>query len=161
LKHSSIVTLTICTHGTEGDAHWISTNSEARTGNYSIQPGNIGDNQSFTLEINLDLLSDTSIEFDFKASSGVLKWTYQSNKSTIGKSPGIWFDNIYFPGNSVNLTSIKTDESKPFTFDLFHNYPNPFNLNTLLKYSLTTQSRVKLSLYDFTGWIVKDLFLGL
>ena len=179
---------------TYGDAPWTITNSQAQTGNYSIQPGNIGANQSSTLEINLDLPSDTSFEFAVKASTGiysylsfyidttisgiyygfsdwtfysynisagkhVLKWIFQNSNST-SKSPGIWLDNIFFPENSVNLTSVKTDESKPLKFNLFQNYPNPFNPNTLLKFSLAAESQVKFIIYDITGRKVKDLFIG-
>ncbi len=178
---------------TYGDAPWTLTNAEAQTGNYSIQPGNIGADQSSTLEINLDLPSDTSFEFAVKASSDffnylsfyidstisglyyfsewtfysykitagkhVLKWIYQSLNSS-RKSPGIWLDNIFFPENSVNLTSVKADESKPLTFNLFQNYPNPFNPNTLIKYSLASESQVKIIIYDITGRKVKELFIG-
>ena len=89
-----------------------------------------------------------------------MKWTYQSLVSTVNQSPRIWLDNIFFPENSVNLTSVKTDESKPLTFNLFQNYPNPFNPNTLIKYSLASESHVKLTIYDITGRKVKDLFIG-
>ena len=191
-EHSNLIDL--FPWKTYGDAPWTITNAEAQTGNYSIQPGNIRANQSSTLEISLDLPSDTSFEFAVKALSSffnylsfyidttlsgiyayndwnfysynlkagkhVLKWTYQSLVSTVNQSPGIWLDNIFFPENSVNLTSVKTDESKPLTFNLFQNYPNPFNPNTLIKYSLASESQVKLTIYDITGRKVKDLFIG-
>ena len=177
-----------------GDAPWTITNAEAQTGNYSIQPGNIGANQSSTLEITLDLPSDTSFEFAVKALSSffnylsfyidstlsgiyayndwnfysynltagihVLRWIYQSFESTVNQSSGIWLDNIFFPENSVNFTSVKADKTEPLKFNLFQNYPNPFNPNTLIKYSLAFESQVKLIIYDIIGRKVKDLFIG-
>ena len=64
-EHSNLIDL--FPWKTYGDAPWTITNAEAQTGNYSIQPGNIGANQSSTLEISLDLPSDTSFEFAVKA----------------------------------------------------------------------------------------------
>ena len=130
-----------------------------------------------TLEISLDLPSDSTIEFAVKtrtslleflefyidttlsaaynnftdwnfysyslpAGKHVLKWVYQNYSTNKISSPGIWLDNIFFPTNSIDLTSVKSvDNSKPFTFNLFQNYPNPFNPNTAIKYSLASESR--------------------
>ena len=90
----------------------------------------------------------------------VLKWIYQNSGTSSNNRPLVWLDNIFFPANSINLTSIKSENNIPLTFNLFQNYPNPFNPNTLIKYSLASESQVKITIYDITGRKVKDLFIG-
>ncbi len=51
---------------TYGDAMWKLTNSDAQTGTFSVQPGKMGSDQTATLEIGVDLPSDTLLEFGFK-----------------------------------------------------------------------------------------------
>ncbi|MGC9364957.1 MAG: T9SS type A sorting domain-containing protein, partial [Fidelibacterota bacterium] len=42
-------------------------------------------------------------------------------------------------------------------FVLNSNYPNPFNSNTKIEYSLQNSDKVKLRIYDITGKLVKTL----
>ncbi len=176
---------------TYGDAPWTITNKTAQTGNFSLQPGNFG---SSTLEMTIDLPSDSIIAFAVKSntSTGImvflidstaygfysqyndwtfvthpvpagihtLMWIYHGTEVSSNTTNGIWLDNIFFPTNSKLLTSIESPESLPLSFNLFQNYPNPFNPSTIIKYSLTEVSSVKLLLYDALGRKVKDLFTG-
>lgn len=54
---------------------------------------------------------------------------------------------------------IKTDilSELPTEYKLFNNYPNPFNPSTTIKYSVPTVSKVKLSIYNMMGQLVKVL----
>ena len=45
----------------------------------------------------------------------------------------------------------------PIAFSLDHNYPNPFNPTTVLRYALPTASRVRLSIYNVLGQLVTTL----
>jgi len=45
----------------------------------------------------------------------------------------------------------------PKEFALFPNYPNPFNIETVIKYALPTESDVKLTIYNILGQKVKTL----
>ncbi len=43
------------------------------------------------------------------------------------------------------------------TFVIFQNYPNPFNPSTTIRYGLTTQSFVRLVIYNILGQVVEQL----
>jgi hypothetical protein len=45
----------------------------------------------------------------------------------------------------------------PTGYTLFHNYPNPFNPITTLRYYLTEDLNVKITIYDIMGKVVKTL----
>lgn len=57
------------------------------------------------------------------------------------------------------LTNIDTENngSIPDKFKLFHNYPNPFNPTTVIKYSIPVSTIVTIRLYDILGREVKTL----
>ena len=61
-------------------------------------------------------------------------------------------------GTSQYIKEIKLNVNlTPQTFVLFNNYPNPFNPNTLIKYSLPTNSRVEIKVYNIVGQLVSEL----
>ena len=49
------------------------------------------------------------------------------------------------------ITSVNSTESIPDHFELFNNYPNPFNPSTVISYQISTSSKVQLKIYDILG----------
>ncbi|NIR70520.1 MAG: T9SS type A sorting domain-containing protein, partial [Aliifodinibius sp.] len=55
---------------------------------------------------------------------------------------------------SLDLVTSVGDESEqplPKSFQLFPNYPNPFNANTMISYQLSAPAKVRLTIYDVLG----------
>ena len=74
----------------------------------------------------------------------------------------VFHDNITsgVPPNLISqVLSLLTAESEivPFDFEIYQNYPNPFNPVTSLRYNLTEDGLVKITIYDMMGRIVKTL----
>ena len=72
--------------------------------------------------------------------------TFQGNNQRTGLSVS---------SGSTGVSGVAT--GSPFTYKLLQNYPNPFNPSTTLKYGLSTQSRVRLVIYNLLGQVVADL----
>jgi hypothetical protein len=48
-------------------------------------------------------------------------------------------------------TSVDEVSSTPTDFELFGNYPNPFNASTTIRYSLSQECQVTIDIYDLLG----------
>ena len=60
--------------------------------------------------------------------------------------------------NTNNLHG--TNHISPATFELYDNYPNPFNNQTLIKFSLEKSSWIELRIIDTQGKIVNTITKG-
>ena len=56
----------------------------------------------------------------------------------------------------LHITSVDDDVNMG-KFELFNNYPNPFNPQTTLKYEIAHNSAVELKIYDILGNHIKTL----
>jgi len=66
----------------------------------------------------------------------------------------LWVGKFSF--SPIQTHTVESDLS-PSSFQLFHNYPNPFNPTTAISYDLPAQSEVNLTIYDVTGREVRTL----
>jgi gluconolactonase len=89
---------------------------------------------------------------------------------TVSPSNCNWGDTdrktLYITGGSsvykiaLNITDVKSPDSKTGlnnTFELFPNYPNPFNPSTRIRYSISKSSEVKLTIFSILGQEVVTL----
>jgi len=66
-------------------------------------------------------------------------------------------------GNILNFyslaraTSVFDDSSLPLTFFLEGNYPNPFNAQTIIKYSIAEKLQVRLEIFDLLGRQIENI----
>jgi hypothetical protein len=86
-------------------------------------------------------------------------YTYVDNNVTPG-TYGYRLKQIDFNGTYEYFDEIMIDVTPPLEFALSQNYPNPFNPTTNIKYSITENSNVKLSVFNLLGQEVKVIVDG-
>ncbi|MEO8398359.1 MAG: proprotein convertase P-domain-containing protein, partial [Ignavibacteriaceae bacterium] len=117
-----------------------------------------------------DLISNKYVDF-----GPTIKPLNLLNSAFGGKNPqGIWRLQItdFFNGstgylygwgiNINNITGVKENlvNEIPNDFQLSQNYPNPFNPSTVINFSLSAESNVKLIIYDLLGREIAILLNG-
>jgi len=69
---------------------------------------------------------------------------------------------VRMPEILTTATGVKSqdDTNIPTDFNLYSNYPNPFNPTTTITFDLTRQSDIELKIFDLKGRLVKSLKSG-
>jgi hypothetical protein len=62
----------------------------------------------------------------------------------------------YFFDHSVDISN-PSEPIEPFSFQLFQNYPTPFNSNTIISYKLNEEGNVNLQIYSVGGQLIRNL----
>lgn len=70
----------------------------------------------------------------------------------------LYFDDFNFLSNYQTDVEKDNPNQIPQTFQLFPNYPNPFNAITMIKYEVPEPSHVTIAIYNVTGQLIKTLF---
>ena len=73
---------------------------------------------------------------------------------------GIHASYIELPLVGSPTSVVQVDDRMPQSFQLYPNYPNPFNLQTTIKYDITRRSRVVAVVYTQLGQQVQTLYDG-
>ena len=77
--------------------------------------------------------------------------------SLVTFDPDKW---ILKQASQIQVTGIGDDIDLTSTFELYQNFPNPFNATTWIPFGLDTSGQVKLEIYDITGRKVRTLIDG-
>lgn len=57
----------------------------------------------------------------------------------------------------IDPSDFESNTKVPVTYELSHNYPNPFNSTTIFKYGLPVMSRVEIQIFNVLGQVVKRI----
>ncbi|MBN2093017.1 T9SS type A sorting domain-containing protein [candidate division KSB1 bacterium] len=68
-------------------------------------------------------------------------------------------ESIEIPPLDFQVTSVETTR-QPVGFELFKNFPNPFNTYTQISFHLSTASQIELAIYNLAGQPIRNLFKG-
>jgi hypothetical protein len=93
-----------------------------------------------------------------EGNEGRLQFGYNPALNPWGEGPGVWtFAWIGMP----LFTDVENYEDETITsYELFNNYPNPFNPTTHIKYQLPESGHVSLKVFDVLGREVMELVDG-
>ena len=100
-------------------------------------------------------------EYDFNGNATMGKhykwkdnqWLSDINSITLSynyRTDFIGFNAAIVEASYIIITSL-VDTSPSFSFQLYQNFPNPFNESTTIKYTLPIRSHVKLVVFDLLG----------
>jgi len=96
--------------------------------------------------------SKARLETDFPQSAYLTDLTLLLSDSLTGRNTPV------NPG--LGKSNPETANSAVYEYNLYNNYPNPFNPETVIKFSLKEKSSVTLTVYSITGQKVAELAAG-
>jgi hypothetical protein len=94
--------------------------------------------------------------------SGVLQLTVESLEEWCPAPQSCIFRVTYSLTKEHTITSVAEQAQMriPEGFYLSQNYPNPFNPETTIAYQLPKPGKVSIKIYNFSGQVVRSLFVG-
>ena len=145
----------------------------ASTGKVKIEWATISEINNYGFEVEKSADSSGSFETvpnSFVAGHGTTLNSYTYSFVDASVSPGRWFYRLkqidlgggaqYSSSITVNMASASR-ESAPVAFALLQIYPNPFNPQSEIKFSVEQTGRATVQVYSITGQLVTTLFDGI
>jgi chitinase len=115
-------------------------------------------NSSHTGLISFDDTMSVRLKTEYSFSKnlgGVMVWALDQDMINNGEP---LLETIGKTISDHGSTSVENETQLcPASFDLYNNYPNPFNPSTIIQFSLSESARVKLIIYDVMGREIETL----
>ncbi len=114
-----------------------------------------------TLQVLLDdgTTSPTNRSSAYRTGVNGLRWyNFADPNYSSGATPS--FNNLLLTATIASISVVDVEKQPnivPATYQLFDNYPNPFNPSTSIRYSVPVQSRIRLRVFDLIGREVASL----
>lgn len=86
-----------------------------------------------------------------EASGGNVRFTFDALDSAPVGVPGTLTFDILENGQLIGTKEITIQSEAPARFELFHNYPNPFNPSTTISYQLPEAMQVEVRVFNILG----------
>jgi uncharacterized protein (TIGR02145 family) len=138
---------TAVTDGRTIQLNWT-TQTEKNSDKFDIERETIGTNWETIGSVKAAVLSNSPKQYSF-TDKNLQSGKYQYRLKMIDNDGTFEYSKV-----------IETEISVPIEFELSQNFPNPFNPNTVISYSLPLASNVKLIVYNSLGQTVKVLENG-
>ncbi|MDA3838374.1 MAG: C25 family cysteine peptidase [Candidatus Delongbacteria bacterium] len=95
------------------------------------------------------------VSYDVPLGVHELTWEYEKDSSSEAGADCGWIDNILISNGTTGIE--EGFGSLPIDNKLYQNYPNPFNPVTEINFYVANNNEVKLSIFNSSGQLVKDL----
>jgi hypothetical protein len=125
----------------------------------SWQTASETNNYGFQVQRSLDGVRFTSLGWVRGNGTTQQPRDYQFIDPTVPLGTRVWYRIVQmdYDGTTSHSSTINLYTTAPRDFSLYQNYPNPFNTSTRIAFSLSDNARIRLTITNNTGQLVKTL----
>jgi hypothetical protein len=105
-------------------------------------------------------LNWTKVSYNVQSGTREFKWVFLRDSSSGWGENKAWIDNILAAGIATTGIDEQNSLILPEKITLFHNYPNPFNPVTQIRFALAEKTDISLNVYNTAGQKVAGLASG-